>query len=850
MPKSIDINDIIKGVPELTKDIKQLNTEVDKLANTLIGNQSKYNKTSKSQKDLTDKTKDLTEAEKELEKIRKRSDKVTLDTVRAAEDLRNKRKSLTEQVRAENGETKKNISFTDRLTKSFKTAALQVTAFIGAVAGVVKGFIALNKYILETNKQTSKTAAQFGVTRDEAKGLAGEIRAMSAAFGKDFNDVLKSANILSKEFGITGEQALSLINEGFEKGADINGEFLELLKEYPAQLRTVGLDARETIAIITQTERAGVFSDKGIDAIKEAGIRLREMTPATLAALNGIGLSGEEIQKQLETGEKSLFEVTQDVSQRLSELPPQSKEVGTAIADIFGGPGEDVGLRFLTTLKDIDTNLDNVASTLSEAEIAQNELSKAWENFKTSLSDTDGIISRVFTFFKNELTDVIKKLTILSKGIEGAVIEDAIDLWDRYTDKLKEKKNLDEVLISLQESRIKISSKLEGANKRETKAINANLIAIDAAIEKVKQEQKAIVDAENAKVKIQDAANKKIIKDKENTTEKLIEIETKYLGTIKLSQKQYAAFLEGENDKRLEDSLELWQKSIEEVDLWVEEQINSEQNVTDEIKAQLEERLKARLEADAKELENLRQTEEAKKELRAETEEAITTIITDQINFRIDENLSRFQAEQEAKEQILKDQLDKGIIDEEEYEIEIKKLKRKSLIEESKADKKKALFDIAINTAAAVVKALPNLILSGLALVIGGVQAAAVAARPIPAFRHGGIMSKDGLARMSEDGSELAILPDGHKILTPEKETIGFIPKNTKIFPAQSKETRQAKEQNYTRYDELIKETKLTRKAILNQPKQITQITDRGMKKIVSNGLSSKIYIDKYMRGI
>lgn len=56
---------------------------------------------------------------------------------------------------------------------------------------------------------------------------------------------------------------------------------------------------------------------------------------------------------------------------------------------------------------------------------------------------------------------------------------------------------------------------------------------------------------------------------------------------------------------------------------------------------------------------------------------------------------------------------------------------------QAKEDKIKALFDIAINTAVAVVKAAPNPILMGIAAVVGGLSAALVASKPIPKFKSG-----------------------------------------------------------------------------------------------------------------
>lgn len=59
------------------------------------------------------------------------------------------------------------------------------------------------------------------------------------------------------------------------------------------------MNADEFIAIVSQTNKDGLFSDKGIDAIKEATIRLREMTTATSTALENIGLDSSRYKRSL-----------------------------------------------------------------------------------------------------------------------------------------------------------------------------------------------------------------------------------------------------------------------------------------------------------------------------------------------------------------------------------------------------------------------------------------------------------------------------------------------------------------------------------------------------------------------
>ncbi len=54
------------------------------------------------------------------------------------------------------------------------------------------------------------------------------------------------------------------------------------------------------------------------------------------------------------------FEVMQQVSGKLAELPESSKVASEAVANIFGGPGQDAGYKYLTTLKDMSVSMDEV----------------------------------------------------------------------------------------------------------------------------------------------------------------------------------------------------------------------------------------------------------------------------------------------------------------------------------------------------------------------------------------------------------------------------------------------------------------------------------------------------------
>lgn len=290
-----------------------------------------------------------------------------------------------------------------------------VLTFLG-IAGVAAGFkwwYDYNKGLVEATKLTKDFT---GLAGSELKGIRNEVQGVAEVFGKDFREVLDAANAMSKQFGISVQEAMSLMEDGFVAGADANGEFLENIKEYPAYFKEAGISASEFIAITTKANQAGIYSDKGIDVIKEGNLRIREMTKATADALDAIGISSKQAMKDLEDGSKTTFDIMQEVSAKLAEFPESSTEVGTALADIFGGPGEDAGLQYILTLKDIDTNLDNVKERAGELGSLQEEQLRSQvelENVIASLFDLTGgsfetMTTKAKVFVNDGLTAILK----------------------------------------------------------------------------------------------------------------------------------------------------------------------------------------------------------------------------------------------------------------------------------------------------------------------------------------------------------------------------------------------------------------------------------------------------------
>lgn len=293
---------------------------------------------------------------------------------------------------------------------------------MAGVAGVgmaFKWWYDYNKGLMEATRLTKQFT---GLTGNEMKSVRNEVLAVSNTFGLEFTETMQSANTMSKAFGISVSESLKIMQDGLVSGANANGEFLDTIKEYPRYFKEAGLSAEEMVAISTQATKEGIFSDKGVDTIKEGNLRLREMTTATASALDGIGISSKQVQKDLQDGSKTTFQVMQEVANKLKELPQSSAAVGSAIANIFGGPGEDAGLAYIEMLGDVELNMDKVKEKYGDIAKAQEDELNATKELQDAMASLFDYTGGGFEKMKAQLSTIAKKsLTAVIKGVVQAI---------------------------------------------------------------------------------------------------------------------------------------------------------------------------------------------------------------------------------------------------------------------------------------------------------------------------------------------------------------------------------------------------------------------------------------------
>lgn len=120
----------------------------------------------------------------------------------------------------------------------------------------------------------------------------------------------------------------------------------------------------------------------------------------------------------------------------------------------------------------------------------------------------------------------------------------------------------------------------------------------------------------------------------------------------------------------------------------------------------------------------------------------------------------------------------------------LERKKKQVDMQKAKFDRDVALFDIAINTAVAVSKAVKESPLtfglpwSAVALATGALQAAAILAKPLPKFEKGTSSSPEGMAITDEKGPEMYIEPGGKTYMGSDKgPTLRYLKRGTRVIP-------------------------------------------------------------------
>lgn len=712
--------------------------------------------------------------------------------------------------------------------------------------------------IIEWGKVLGERIMELRELKHEIKQITGlegfnlsiataKAKALADTYKVEASESAKAVNVLMKNFDISAAKSFDLLNKGFLTGANASGNFLEQIREYSPLMKEANLKADEFVGLMVEAEKRGIWSDKGIDAIKEGFLSLREGTKATKDALKGLGFDVSDFYKRIENGSLSYFEAMKLVSKKIDETGNKSKKTGTALADIFKGAGEDAGFEFVSQLHNASSNLDELISKsdeyikLKQEEFEVNEklngaieemtvVGGVWQSvlislkdytadFLNGLTDLYGFIKKFgfweymktwdvepfnkiinsFRVLKKEiaeseeplkkiarsLADLKSQLNKLPVGSKESVylkeqIKELTDMQAEYmaarmkkakeaNKKIQEETNKNNKKISLNEQK-ELTKRLNAIKQQQQKLIDIKIAGLDEGFEKEKKT-------------LDNDFNKRISKLKQQlNTEEVI----RKTGSVKLKQ----AMLQ-QNDLLNEEILLAEDLHLVKhetlIDKWIAKNIAKAERMQIDFPEETETEedidvgvAKRKVDLTGIDYDILGFTpdqwqnafdklEEGENRFENFTDkvsmglQALTTgwgMYYDSLNKQDSVRFDKFSKNQDKQRDSLRDSLDKGLISQQNYDKQVKKLdldmeKEKAMLDYNRAKREKTmgLLQIGTSTATAIMKAVAlspatgGLPWSAIIAGIGAAQALAVSSIDLPSkgYYYGGFTGNNAM---------------------------------------------------------------------------------------------------------
>jgi phage-related minor tail protein len=273
-----------------------------------------------------------------------------------------------------------------------RAAANDMAAALGIPIEQAEKFAQVAKRVYGNNFAESVTDAaevvkllnqQLQLTADNPalQKTAEQAIALRDVFDADVSQSIDAAKVLMDDLGLSSEQAFDFIAKGFQKGLNSSDDFLDTIREYTNQFGDAGFSAEQMFSILETGAKAGVLgTDKIADAIKEMTVRLNEGGDAVSEAFGQIGLSFEQVQSDVKSGNATWGDYFEQIVGGLNGIEDPILRSQAQVA-IFGTMAEDLGVSFTE-------GLSSAKTSMADMEGAADSLNAKYKNLGDFLSAT------------------------------------------------------------------------------------------------------------------------------------------------------------------------------------------------------------------------------------------------------------------------------------------------------------------------------------------------------------------------------------------------------------------------------------------------------------------------------
>lgn len=682
-------------------------------------------------------------------------------------------------------------------------AAKAIQEFAIGTREAVEAQKRLNNAVAETNKALVNSNDIYVQSLGEQKKVLQEQLALAEARGESEVRLLELRRQISQEEGVIGKKSLEnlgLTRLGVER---LDSQYTRLIQRIVtlnevAQQDTSkrGQEAAEELRARLQAEADGIkpLLDAGLQAIKQIDEAQRD------SALLAI-----EIQKQKAKSDK------EDQLRRLAdELAALERRL------LAAEKGSERELRIEQA----------IISKKAEIELAGEKLT---QNQRLLIRD-------------KALNDNLEKERAFNEKLAKEQIDAQISRNNAELSNVQIQAD-DKLRLSI--SNIELQAQLEiqaaNSNSEKIKEIiakrNADIAALTASF--IQQQAQQEIDRINVREGVESRALQRLANNEKQSAR------TRIVAIQQLAEKEL-------------DSIAVRERALDEQKrkaLINEQDYNDQYAKLQDDKAKISEDTEKKItDIHASETEKRKQRQAEFIQSLVEVAQSVLDIVGQLNDLRTQQDQERLEGERARVQELLEN----GAITEKEaiarnkrIDAEEKKLKAQA----AQRDKNLAIFNAVINTAAAITKALPNLVLAGIAAALGAAQIAIIASRPIPKFKGGKKNRYRGPGIIGEDGAEI-FEHDGKRYVA-YKETLVWLGKDDKVYTPQ--ETKRMLPQvdrelmkpqpdvfvsNDIDYDQLAKAVGKEVGKHVKVPG--ISIDEHGFKAYMEDGISRTRYMDKY----
>lgn len=271
------------------------------------------------------------------------------------------------------------------------------------------------------------TASGFGEAGAQVNQLAGDALNMAKIFGVDATRAIQVAGVMIRNgLAKDGTEAMDLLTAALQKvPAELSGDVLDAIDEYGKHFKNLGLDGPRAIGLLVAASGNGTIAiDKVGDALKEFTIRGSDMSEASVAAYDTLGLNAQTMAERIAAGGDQAATGLDLVSDQLLAIKDPALQANTAIA-LFGAPLEDIGVEnipaFLLALQDGAGGIEGFSGAAAQAGTDLND---------NLASKIDGVIrmlspSALLDAFDQGGIDAVKA------RVQGGV-DQLVAIWEQY----------------------------------------------------------------------------------------------------------------------------------------------------------------------------------------------------------------------------------------------------------------------------------------------------------------------------------------------------------------------------------------------------------------------------------